>query len=117
MFGEYDAYAGSVYEGRRYFYWSTLHGFHDLQLLVVGDMQGLGWADLLRAQGFNEKLRFVNDSLLFGYGLRLNGNSIQFAFVKVPEPATAMMFLATMTVGMAAFRHRRSSLGNGVLAT
>ncbi|MBA4104359.1 MAG: hypothetical protein C0485_01275 [Pirellula sp.] len=106
MFGEYDAYDGNVYEGRRYFYWSILHGFHDLESLVVGDMQGLGWGDLVRGQGFNEKLRFVNDSLLFGYGLRLNGNSIQFALVKIPEPASAIMLLASAVVGCASFRRR-----------
>lgn len=110
MFGEYDAYDGNVYEGRRYFYWSILHGFHDLESLVVGDMQGLGWADLFRAQGFNTKLQIVNDSLLFGYGLRLNGNSLQFALVKVPEPATATMLLTMATLGVAVLRRPRRSL-------
>jgi hypothetical protein len=110
MFGEYSVYNGYAHAGQRYFYWSIEHGFHDLESLIVGDLAALGWADILRGEGFNDKLKFVNDNLLVAHGLRLNGNYLQLALVRVPEPCSAgLLLLAALAINKR--RPRIDSLG------
>jgi hypothetical protein len=96
-FGEYDAYSGSVLLGRRYFYWDIPHGFIDLQSLVTPDLAAMGWSDLVHSNGFTG-LRYVNDRLLLGIGLRSNGNILPFALILVPEPhAIILCWLAIVS--------------------
>ena len=94
MFGEYDAYSGNSLLGRRYFYWSIQYGFHDLQSLIVGDINAQGWSDILHTANFTAGLHYVNDNFMTGVGLRSNGNSLQFALVRIPEPQTIYLLAA-----------------------
>jgi hypothetical protein len=101
MFGEYDSYSGNTFNGRRYFYWSIQHGFHDLESLIVGDLAAAGWADIVHNTNFSTTpLQWVNDNLLVARGQRLDGNHLQFALIRIPEPGTMSTVASTALLAL-----------------
>jgi len=98
LFGEYDAYdEAALLSERRYFYWSLDYGFSDLESLIVGDLTDEGWDTIVRSLDFSGDLKIIDESFLTGRGLRVDGSSMPFALIQVPEPTAGLLF-ATATL-------------------
>lgn len=94
--GRYDLYDGEALLGRRWFYWSLNHGFHDLESLIVDDLSELGWETLFEPSGFNPPIGVITEEFIYAYGVRLSGNALPFALVPIPEPATVAICFVTL---------------------
>ncbi|MCA9234503.1 MAG: hypothetical protein KDA44_03480 [Planctomycetales bacterium] len=113
MFGTYDFYGETdAFEGVRYFYWSLVDGFHDLESLIVGDFDAAGWDTIIGSLNFSGDLKIVDESFLTARGRRLDGSYMPFALIRVPEPATLSLLCAALVAG-AAWRGTRGARSGG----
>ncbi|MAT68567.1 MAG: hypothetical protein CMJ58_03500 [Planctomycetaceae bacterium] len=121
ILGEYDAYSESDESSKRYFYWSIAHGFHDLESLVDGDLDLLGWSSLaISPNGVTSGVAnprdivAIDDSFLWARGKRLDGYEMAFALIQVPEPRSwalaASALLSLLGARSAAPKRKRPRL-------